>query len=220
MEQRSVKKYVVIFILFALPITAYIFFASGVNNFAKLPILTQSVHEVDNFTLQDGSSVQLKDNITVLGFFGKNPMENKVGAYNLAHKIYKKNHEFKDFQIVFLLPEEARTQSKELEKKLKEIAETDQWKFAFGTSEEIKKVFSSLQSNFSLHENLDTPYVFIIDKELNLRGRNEDEDVGMLYGFDSREIAEINNKMSDDIKVVLAEYRLALKKNNNAKREI
>ena len=85
--------------------------------------------------------------------------------------------------------------------------------------EEIKKVFSSLQSNFSLDKNLASPYVFIIDKELNLRGRNEDEDVGMLYGFDSREIAEINNKMSDDIKIVLAEYRLALKK-NNSKREI
>lgn len=213
------KKYLVIFILFALPITAYIFFASGVNNFAKLPTLTQSVHELDQFTLKDGTPVQLKDNITVLGFFGNNPMANKVGAYNLGHKIYKKNREFKDFQIVFLLPESAKDEAEKLEKKLTEIADTDRWKFAFGSEEEIKKVFSSLQSNVSLDKNLASPYVFIIDKELNLRGRNEDEDVGMLYGFDSREIAEINNKMSDDIKIVLAEYRLALKK-NNSKREI
>ena len=106
------KKYLVIFILFALPITAYIFFASGVNNFAKLPTLTQSVNELDQFTLKDGSPVQLKDNITVLGFFGNNPMANKVGAYNLGHKIYKKNREFQDFQMVFLLPETAKEEAK------------------------------------------------------------------------------------------------------------
>jgi len=195
------------------------FFASGVNNFAKLPTLTQSVHNLDQFKLKDGAPVQLEDNITVLGFFGKDPMTDKVGAYNLAHKIYKKNHEFKDFQIVFLLPEEAKQQSQELETKLTEIADTNQWKFAFGSPEAIKTVFNSLDSNFNLDASLATPYVFIIDKEQNLRGRNDDEDVGKLYGYDSREIAEINNKMSDDIKVVLAEYRLALKK-NNSKREI
>ena len=37
-------------------------------------------------------------------------------------------------------------------------------------------------------------------------------DIGTLYGFDARSVAEINNKMEDDIKVILAEYRLALKK--------
>ena len=34
-----------------------------------------------------------------------------------------------------------------------------------------------------------------------------------------KSVAELNNKMKDDVKVVLAEYRLALKK-NNADREI
>ena len=177
------------------------------------------MRELNKFHQKNGTPVQLEHNITILGFFGKNPMANKVGAYNLGHKIYKKNRRFKDFQIVFLVPEEARNQSQELEKKLSEIEDTDRWKFAFGSKEEIKKVFSSLQSNFNLDENLATPYVFIIDKDLNLRGRKEDEDVGVLYGFDSREIAEINNKMSDDIRIIFQEYRLALKK-NNAKREI
>ena len=43
-------------------------------------------------------------------------------------------------------------------------------------------------------------------------GRDDDEDYGVMYGYNSADYAEINNKMSDDIKVVLAEYRLALKK--------
>lgn len=56
--------------------------------------------------------------------------------------------------------------------------------------------------------------MFIVDKKLNLRGRDDDEDHGKLYGYDSRDVAELSNKMNDDVKVILAEYRLALKKNN------
>jgi hypothetical protein len=48
-----------------------------------------------------------------------------------------------------------------------------------------------------------------------LRGRDDDEDIGMLFGFNSQSVAEINNKMVDDVKIILAEYRLALKKNDS-----
>ena len=64
-----------------------------------------------------------------------------------------------------------------------------------------------------------SPFVFIIDKDRSLRGRDDDDDAGLLYGFDSSDYSEVNNKMSDDVRVILAEYRLALKK-YNSKREI
>ena len=57
-------------------------------------------------------------------------------------------------------------------------------------------------------------YIFILDKDRKLRGRDDDEDEGVLYGYDSADIAELSNKMKDDVKIILAEYRLALKKNN------
>ena len=41
--------------------------------------------------------------------------------------------------------------------------------------------------------------------------RNDDEDQGTVFGFDARSVAQINKKMIDDVKVILAEYRLALK---------
>ncbi|WP_367186933.1 hypothetical protein [Maribacter confluentis] len=47
-----------------------------------------------------------------------------------------------------------------------------------------------------------------------LRGRTDDEDDGTKYGFNSSLVSDLNNKMVDDVKIVLAEYRLALKKNN------
>jgi len=49
---------------------------------------------------------------------------------------------------------------------------------------------------------------------LNLRGRTEDEEEGTKFGFNSNSVADLNNKMVDDVKIILAEYRLALKKNN------
>ena len=205
------KKFLVLGILFVLPITVYIFFASGKDNFIRLPILTNSVAELSSFETLEGDPVGLDDHITVLGFFGSKPLVNKVNAFNLAHKIYKKNHGFQDFQLVVLLPEGPQEEAKELRSKLGEIANIENWKFASGSKEEIIKVFNSLQSNYSLDENLATPYVFIIDKDRNLRGR-DDDDEGILYGFNAADIAEINNKMSDDIKVLLAEYRLELKK--------
>jgi len=213
------KKFAVLGILFILPITIYIFFASGKDNFAKLPILTESISELTGFKTLEGASLEFKDHITVLGFFGSNIEATKGNAFNLAHKIYKKNHGFQDFQLVILLPDGTQNEAIGLKSKLSEIADTENWKFAFGTSEAIENVFNSLHSNFTLDTNYATPYVFIIDKEGSLRGRDDDEDIGTLYGFKSSDVAEINNKMNDDIKVVLAEYRLALKK-YKAKREI
>ncbi len=208
------KKYLVLGILFILPITAYIFFASGINNFATLPVLTPSIHELDEFKTLEGKPVELENHITVLGFFGNDLEVHRAYAYNLAHKIYTKNHEFQEFQFVILLPNGTEEQAKKIEEKLNEIADTKSWLFAFGTPEAINTVFNSLKSNISLDSNLSTPYVFIIDKERSLRGRDDDEEEGVMYGFDSSEIAEINNKMSDDVKVLLAEYRRAMKKYN------
>jgi len=208
----EMKKYLVLGILFLLPITAYVFFASGENNFATLPTLTPSITELDNFETQDGKTVQLEDHITVLGFFGEDLEAHRAYAYNLAHKIYSKNHQFNEFQFVILLPKGTEEQARNIEEKLKQIAPTDAWFFAFGSKEDIREVFQSLNSNIALDEQVSTPYVFIIDKERNLRGRDDDDDEGVMYGFDSSNVAEINNKMSDDVKVLLAEYRRALKK--------
>lgn len=195
------------------------FFATGVNNFVKLPILTNNVLELTQFTSPHSDTLQLENKITVLGFFGKEVEEKKANAYNLAHKIYKKNYQFEEFQFIILVDESQRESVDELKDRLKEIADPVHYKFAFGSSKDIEDVFYSLQTNGALNENFATNLVYIIDKERSLRGRNNDKDVGIMYGFNASDYAEINNKMSDDIKVVLAEYRLALKK-YKTKREI
>ena len=214
--QNSIKKKIVLGVLFLLPIAIYMFFATGVNNFGKLPVLSQDLVSVSNFKDLKGAPVTLDNKITILGFFGDTPLQTKAYTYNLAHKIYKKNHEYKEFQFLILLPQSARNGAKILTNKISEIAPTTAWKYAFGTPQAIQEAFTSLNSGYSLDSSLASSFVFIIDKDAHLRGRNDDQDMpdGLVYGYNSADIGDINNRMSDDVKVVLAEYRKETKENS------
>ena len=193
----------------------YLFFASGVNNFAKLPVLNNQVKELD----VKNQNIRLKDHITILGYWGGSLENKKAEALNLNEKIYKRFYQFEDFQFVFLVDSSRSGQVDKLKKSLKQGAGTDlsRWNFIPSNSEYIKAHFLSLKTPFILESDYSSPYVFIIDKDLRLRGR-DNKDSENLYGFDARSVAQINKKMIDDVKVILAEYRLALKI-YNAKRE-
>ena len=216
MSQKT-KKYFVLCILFIFPIVIYLFFASGKNNFALLPVLTENVNEIKNFKTLSGEKIQLEDKISILGFWGEDLSEKKGDALNLNQKIYKRFYQFNDFQFVMVLENGQQDQVNMLKEELQEGVGTDlvKWRFVFGSSDEIQDLFDSLRTNLNLSQGKSSPYVFIIDKEVNLRGRDDDEDVGTLYGFNSQSVAEINNKMVDDVKVILAEYRRAWKKYNH-----
>ena len=216
MSQKT-KKYFVLCILFIFPIVIYLFFASGKNNFALLPVLTEDVNEIKSFKTLSGEKIQLEDKISILGFWGEDLSEKKGDALNLNQKIYKRFYQFNDFQFVMVIENGQQDNVNLLKEELQEGVGTDlvKWRFAFGSPDEIQDLFDSLRTNLNLSQGKSSPYVFIIDKEVNLRGRDDDEDVGTLYGFNSQSVAEINNKMVDDVKVILAEYRRAWKKYNH-----
>ena len=214
--KKSVKKYLILSFLFFFPIFIYIFLVSGINNFARLPILTTNVIDIQsiNGNLQ---GISLKDNISILGFWGGDVNLRKSEALNLNQKIYRRFFQFQDFQFVFLTTKDQKTNINNLKEELTRGVGTDleKWNFIFTDEKEIQKIYNSLKTDIALSEENNTPYVFIIDRDLNLRGRDDDEDIGKLYGFNAESVAEINNKMVDDVKIILAEYRLALKKNDS-----
>jgi hypothetical protein len=145
-------------------------------------------------------------------------LQDKHGdALNLNQKIYKRFYQFTDFQFLMIQPKGTDSLVMDLKNDLKSGTDTDliNWKFVSLENDQLKLVFSSLETDISLDSNNGTPYVFIVDRDVNLRGR-DDED-GIKYGYDSRSVADINNNMLDDVKVILAEYRMALKKNNRFK---
>ena len=213
---KNFKKYLILAFLFFFPIFVYVFLSTGINNFAKLPILTDRVTDIKNI---DGNELQVsfKDKISIVAFWGGDIKNKKSEALNLNQKIYKRFFEFQDFQFVVI---HNKSESQEIESLKAELisgvgTDLKKWNFIPTTQANIKIVFDSFRTNLELDENYSTPYVFIVDRDMSLRGRDDDEDMGMLYGFNSQSVAEINNKMVDDVKIILAEYRLALKKNDS-----
>lgn len=214
--KKKINKYFVLSILFFFPIVVYLFFASGVNNFAKLPILTSGISDVVDFPSLTGSKIELKNKITVLGFWGSDVTNKKVDGFNLNQKIYKRFYEFKDFQFVFVIDSSETNNINDFKKELVVGLGSDlsNWRFLIANKKQTNNLFKTLKTDLSLSDSMAISTVFIIDKLKNLRGRDDDEDIGTLFGYNSSSVAEINNKMVDDVKVILAEYRLALKKNN------
>ena len=209
------RKYIVLKILFVLPLVVYLFFASGINHFAQLPVLKNNITDVSDY-----SQESFKNKITILGFFGSNVQDKHGDALNLNQKIYKRFYQFKDFQFLMIQPIGTDSLVLNLKNDLKRGTDTDliNWKFISLGNQELNSVFNSLNTDISLDSNYGTPYVFIIDRDSNLRGRDDDD--GIKYGYDSRSVADINNNMLDDVKVILAEYRMALKKNNRFKESL
>ena len=218
------KKNIVLFILFVLPIVAYLFFASGVNSFISLPVITKNIPEVTDWKTLDNKPVSLNGKITILGFIGNDVNKHKGNFFNLYEIIYAKYKDFKDFQIVIILPDGAQDEVRQLLKvDIKTLGPSSGWKFVFASPEEISAFYNTLQLVGKLDSTLTTPNVFIIDKKRNLRGRKGQDKKGTpeyKEGYNTIFASELYNKMMDDMKIIIYEYRAALKKNNNATRKI
>lgn len=209
---KNKKNTWILIVLFFGPLIFYLVLLTGTNNFTQLPVLTAKVADITHFNSVE--KVSLDDKISVVCFFGEDLLNRKTNALNLNEKIYKHFYGFKDFQFIVVLPEGTEEKAKQLKKELGTIMNVDKWYFVFGPKEEVMDFFNTFQTTYSLTTDSYSPNAFIIDKERNLRGRNDDKDEpnGMLYGYNAEDVAPIHQKMVDDVKVVLAEYRLALKK--------
>jgi len=218
------KKNIVLFVLFVLPIVAYLFFASGVNSFISLPTITKKIPEVTSWKTLDNKPVALTNKITILGFIGSDVMKHKGNFFNLYEIIYTKYKDFKDFQVVMVLPDGTQSEVEKLLKlDIKKLGSHNGWNFVFATPDEINTFYNKLHLVGKLDSTLATPNVFIIDKKRNLRGRKGQDQKGTTEykeGYSTVLEADLYNKMMDDMKIIIYEYRAALKKNHNATREI
>jgi hypothetical protein len=212
------KKNSVLFVLFILPIVAYLFFASGVNSFTKLPIITPKVPDFGNWKSLRGDVVHLEGKITVLGFSGTQLIANRGNLFNLNQKIYQRYHSFKDLQFVMLCPIGTENEAKAVIESLQAFTEVTQWHFVFASPKEIQNFYNQLQLKNPLDQYLGTDKVFLLDKERNLRGRKDKDDY--LEGYSTFHPAELSNEMLDDFKILLYEYKAALKKNKNASKQL
>lgn len=213
------KKNLVLIVLFIMPLAAYMFFATGVNSFMTLPTVTASIPEIGNWKTISGEKVVLDKKITILGFSGNNVDVNKGNYFNLNQKIYDKNFAFKDFQFVFIAPIGTEAKVEKILKDLSALSDMSKYNFVFTSEKEIQEYYNKLQLKGTLNPDFGSKLVYIIDKKRNLRGRKgvdpkDKTKTEYQEGYDASSPSDLYNKMADDVKVILAEYRLALKRNN------
>lgn len=219
--KTKMKKNIVLFVLFVLPIVAYLFFASGINSFTKLPILTPKIADLGDWKTFNGEKISLNNKITVLGFSGLNILKNRGNYYNLNAKIYDRYHEFKDLQFVVICPTGTEQDVKKVVDVLAKSVSISGWHFIFAPVNEIQNYYNQLNlKKDKLNADFGTPNVYLIDKELNLRGRKVKSKKEYKEGYSTFHLSELSNEMLDDFKIILYEYRAALKKNHNAERQI
>lgn len=206
----------VLVILFFLPVTFLLFLYPATHNYTPLEIVNSEVIDLDEFSTSSNEDILLKDHITVLGFIGSHPEKQLIPASNLKELVYDKFKGFKKFQIVMLVPTGTEEAARKLKSEISSYEDLKFWHFAFGEISEIKDLYTSLKMNTRLNDDLSSDFVFVIDKELNQRGRIDDrtdkeiekkKDVYGLYAYNCIEVSEIKNKMSDDLRILFTEYR-------------
>jgi len=221
----KIKKPIILGILFLLPVIFLLFLYPSTHNYNPLDIVKGDIQELSDFKSISEVNVQLENQITVLGFLGNNPNQEALTALNLKELIYDKFQGFKKFQVVIIVSDKAEESTKLLKKELNQYKELKYWRFVFGTEEEINKMYNTLRVEETLNPNLATEEVFIIDKERHQRGRLDDREdnekeknipaFGM-YSYNCIEVAELKNKMSEDMRILFTEYRQKRKGNFNS----
>lgn len=226
------RKYLVLFALLILPTILYLYLIQGKHNFAHLPYVTYVnddgdlvVRKAPRFELTDQNGAPLSS-ADVLGkiyvvdfFFTSCPSICPIMTANLT-KIHERFAHYDDLELLSLTVDPKR----DTPQTLKEYAtarkiDSPKWHFLTGEKDSIydvayKFLSSAMEDDSAPGGFLHTEYVVLVDKEGNMRSRVDDHG-NLIAVYDGTNAAHVNN-LIDDIKILIAEYNLALKKNNKA----
>jgi hypothetical protein len=144
MQKKTIKRNFVLGILFFLPVIFLLFLYPAQHNYLPLEIVKTDVLDISNLPSANQSKVRLKDKITILNFLGENPESQVVEASNLKELVYDSFTGFKGFQIVTIMPFEAKASASRLRQELTKFKPLEYWKFVFASQEDINRLFSSL----------------------------------------------------------------------------
>lgn len=222
MSFSTIKKPLILGLLFFLPVVFLIMLYPSTHNYNSLEVVNENVKDISTLLAENEQDQDFKDNITVLTFLGNDPVNRAISALNLKELVYDKFMGFKRFQIIALVTEGSEESTEALKKELYQYSELKYWHFVFANKYEIEAIHNSLLTKSPLQNDFSTEEVFIIDKELNQRGRLDDRSDNEiaknspaygLYSYNCIEVAELKNKMSEDVRILFTEYRQKRKGN-------
>ena len=216
MKKNNIKRNIVLSVLFFLPVAFLLMLYPAKHNYIPLDIVNENVNEITDFSSDYESEIVLTNHITVLGFLGKNPLSNITMLSNLKELVYDKFKGFKKFQLVLVLPQGVEAEIKTLHKEIAKYEDLRFWHYIYGSEAEIKTLYNSLKIESPLKDNLSIDDVFIVDKDLNQRGRldargekqiEEKKPITTLSAYNCIDVSELKNMMSQDVRILFTEYR-------------
>jgi len=216
MKKNNIKRNIVLSVLFFLPVAFLLMLYPAKHNYIPLDIVNENVNEITDFSSDYESKIVLTNHITVLGFLGKNPLSNITMLSNLKELVYDKFKGFKKFQLVLVLPQGVEAEIKTLHKEIAKYEDLRFWHYIYGSEADIKTLYNSLKIESPLKDNLSIDDVFIIDKDLNQRGRldarsekqiEEKKPITILSAYNCIDVSELKNMMSQDVRILFTEYR-------------
>ena len=216
MKKNNIKRNIVLSVLFFLPVAFLLMLYPAKHNYIPLDIVNENVNEITDFSSDYESKIVLTNHITVLGFLGKNPLSNITMLSNLKELVYDKFKGFKKFQLVLVLPQGVEAEIKTLHKEIAKYEDLRFWHYIYGSEADIKTLYNSLKTESPLKDNLSIDDVFIIDKDLNQRGRldarsekqiEEKKPITILSTYNCIDVSELKNMMSQDVRILFTEYR-------------
>ena len=227
---KKYKRLLAILILI-LPTSIYIYLTYGSHNFTHLPYAgpqtDSTCHSIPDFTFvnQYGDSLSQSDyngNVYLANFiFTTCPTICPVMTYNMR-RIQQKLVQYPNFKILShsVFPE---YDTPEILLKYANKMETDlsNWNFVTGDRNEIYSIASSyfvnaMEDSAAEGGFLHSQSFILVDKEGCVRAREDDNgnNIGVYDGVSDHEV----DLLIDDIKVLMAEYNLAIKDKNESKR--
>lgn len=213
MVKKSVKRNLVLGILFFLPVAFLLMLLPATHNYDALDIVKDEVPELSQFSLlETDQQISLADHITVVGIIGSDPKSQSVSISNLKELIYDKFRGFKKFQVVLLATPESKPMVDELIAEISPYEPMEYFHVIYGSTNAIKGFYNGINTESALDESFASTNVIIVDKERHQRGRILDDEkpretAKPLWSYNTLEVAEMKNKLSEDMRILLTEYR-------------
>lgn len=226
---RTAKMSVLVLILI-FPSAFYIFLIQGEVNFAHLPyLITVDENGVEDyrtipayeFVDQNGNAFtqeQVEGKIHVVDFFfTRCPSICPIMTENLK-KIHGKFKTYEDFAVISHTVDPGYDSPQVLKEYAeKRYIDSDKWYFVTGEKDSLYQtayhyLSSAMEDTLAPGGFLHTEYFVLLDKEGRIRCR-EDEHGNLIGVYDGTNQQHVRD-LIDDVKVLMAEYQLELKKNN------
>lgn len=227
------KKYkgILAVLILILPSSIYIFLTYGNHNFAHLPYVgpqtDSTYHSIPDFSFlnQNGDTISQSDydgSIYLANFiFTTCPTICPVMTFNMR-RIQQKMAQYPNFKILShsVFPEND-TPEVLLDYAIRMEVDLSNWNFVTGNRQAIYAMapyyFVNVMEDSGAEGGfLHSEYFVLIDKEGRVRAREDDNgnNIGVYNGTSDYEVG----LLIDDIKVLMAEYKLAKKDKNESKR--